>query len=376
MHPLWQIKQVITVPPDRHVDRCNQFGGGAAGRIWWSFIAPVLWIAIHVKSIPDVFGYVDDEFSWEFASNVSWYTPYNKFMPTKQVKLLELWDELGIPHEERKQVFGSPLTIIGFDVDPNRMTITMPQQSRDDLVKALRDFAVPGLRHALRDFQRLAGWINWSLNAYPLLRPGLSTLYDKIAGKCHPHQLIWVSQRLCRELLWTAIHIESVEGVLMMESIEWTHNDAELTFYADAYPYGLGFWSPNLLFAGQYLSDSQPTRDIVYLEGIAVLCALSCASSLPHRPHIRIAIFTDNFDIVDIFNSLKASPVYNPIIMTASDILLSSAINLRVFHIPGQLNVVADALSRFHNSVALSYEPDLQISLFQPPRVTLGADLN
>jgi hypothetical protein len=45
----------------------------------------------------------------------------------KQTQLLTLFDDVGIPHEERKQVFGSPLQIIGFDVDPNSMTITMPQ---------------------------------------------------------------------------------------------------------------------------------------------------------------------------------------------------------------------------------------------------------
>jgi hypothetical protein len=51
MHPLWQIKQIITIPPDRHVDRCNPFGGGVAGRIWWCFIALVLWIAIYIKHL-------------------------------------------------------------------------------------------------------------------------------------------------------------------------------------------------------------------------------------------------------------------------------------------------------------------------------------
>jgi hypothetical protein len=137
VHLLWQICQVVTIDGQRHVNRCNYFGNRVAGRVWGCFINLVLWIAIFVKGIEDLLGYVDDDFSWELASNSSWYEPYHKLFPAKQAALLRLWDELGIPHEERKQVFGSPLTIIGMDIDPNAMTITMPEQARSDLVTAV-----------------------------------------------------------------------------------------------------------------------------------------------------------------------------------------------------------------------------------------------
>ena len=71
------------------------------------------------------------------------------------------------------------------------MTVTMPVQSRCDLVEAVRAFANVGQRRSLREFQRLAGWMNWALNAYPLLRPSMSLLYSKMAGKVNTHQLIW-----------------------------------------------------------------------------------------------------------------------------------------------------------------------------------------
>jgi hypothetical protein len=58
-------------------------------------------------------------------------------MPAKQAGFLCLWDELGVPHEDRKQVSGAPLTIIGFEVDPNALTVTMPLSARTDLIKAL-----------------------------------------------------------------------------------------------------------------------------------------------------------------------------------------------------------------------------------------------
>ena len=124
---------------------------------------------IHIRNIADLFTYVDDSFSWEFENNLLRYEPYQKLLPAKQVYLLQLWDELWIPHEESKQVFGSPLMIIGFDVDPNAMTISMPLEACSDLLATIRDFTNPGQHRPLWEFPHLAGWMNWALNAYPLL---------------------------------------------------------------------------------------------------------------------------------------------------------------------------------------------------------------
>jgi hypothetical protein len=169
VHPLWQLRQIVSIHRSYHVDNNNNFGNRGAGQLWVIFFSLVLWIAVFLRCIVDLFAYVDNAFSWEFANQTIFYEPYKKFLPSKQAQLLSLFDELGIPHEERKQVFGSPLQIIGFDVDPNAMMITMPLAARDELVLAVRTFASPRQRRSLKDFQRLAGWINWALNMYPLL---------------------------------------------------------------------------------------------------------------------------------------------------------------------------------------------------------------
>ena len=63
------------------------------------------------------------------------YNPHNTFYPRKQTALLQLFDEIGIPHEKKKQEFGWNLTIIGLHVSLDSMTITMPDKKRDNLVK-------------------------------------------------------------------------------------------------------------------------------------------------------------------------------------------------------------------------------------------------
>src|ERR1700690_1562812 len=123
MHPLWQIRQVVTFKDKRYVDRCNIWGGRTARHIFCSFMGLVLWIAIKIKHLEDLFAYVDDAFSWDFEGNLDLYEPYQAFLPEKQCGLLLLWDELGIPHEQSKQVYGTSLRIIGFQVDVVAMTI-------------------------------------------------------------------------------------------------------------------------------------------------------------------------------------------------------------------------------------------------------------
>lgn len=102
----------------------------------------------------------------------------------------------GMDLTKPKQEWGLKLLILGFDVDPNAMTITMSVEARADLSQAIRKFAVVGNWWTLKEYQHLGGWINWSLNVYPLLRPALSALYKKMAGKTKSNQQIWTSSSL------------------------------------------------------------------------------------------------------------------------------------------------------------------------------------
>ena len=60
----------------------------------------------------------------------------------------------------------------------------------------------------------------------------------------------------------------------------------------------------------------------------------------------RIGLLSDNMNTVSIFRSLRASPIYNPILISAIDILIANGVEHRIDHIPGEDNSVADALSR------------------------------
>jgi len=372
VHPLWQLRQVVSIQGSFHVDNNNNFGNRGAGRLWVTFFSLVLWIAIFVKFIPDLFAYVDDAFSWEFADHVTFYPPYSKFLPTKQAQLLSLFDDLGVPHDERKQVFGSPLQIIGFEVNPNAMTITMPSTARAELVSAIRAFANPRQRRSLKDFQRLAGWVNWSLNVYPLLRPGLSGVYEKMRRGSSPFQKLSINNVINNELRWLASHIEVSDGVHIIESREWSRLEANDSFLCDACPSGMGYWSPKTCEGFVCPVPSDTRNGIFFFEALTVLSALSHACETVRSRPYRLALFTDSLNTFDMFNTLHALPAYNPILITATDLLIISGIQLRVFHIPREENTIADALSRLDANTACRLQPGLTVANFSPPRFTLG----
>lgn len=188
MHPLWQIKQVITIDGERDLDRNNCFGGRGSAGIYISFDGLVTWIARNICEIRDLWTYMDDSFGIDEEGDVIWYSQYEKHMPANQFKLLSLWDELGIPHEPHKQLFRRKLTIIGIEVNANSLTLTLPTQALDDLLTELEEFTAQpvkkkGASWTLRRWQRLAGWMNWGFNVFPMVHPALNNLYPKIAGK-------------------------------------------------------------------------------------------------------------------------------------------------------------------------------------------------
>ena len=88
-------------------------------------------------------------------------------------------------------------------------------------------------------------------------------------------------------------------------------------------------------------------------------------------PLLRILIYTDNNNMVVIFNTLQCLPWYNPILIDAADISIVSGIHLRVLHIPGNLNYVADVISHKKFSLAQQYAPGIAISSFLPPQLLL-----
>jgi hypothetical protein len=392
MHPCWQIKQVNRIDDEYHVDRCDAFGGSGAGAIFISFNSLVAWIAEEIKKIHYLSDYVDDSSGCGLRKDYLLYGPYGEKFPREQVVLMSLWDELGIPHKRHKQLHGTTLPIIGITVDAKALTLTLSTEARETLIAELLWWCKPARKERLRRWYQMGGWLNWALNVYPRIRPALNNFYPKLRGRRDSTSLIWVNNSIREDFTWAVKVLNTLSGVRLLRSVYWSADDATLTIFCDACPKGMGFWYPDLNLAFYSETPSYEYPDLIfYFEALCVHSALFDAHRRTVSPGTgRFLIYTDNSNTVDIFSSLRALPPYNHLLKTAVDILSIGDSDLRVLHVSGVDNAVADALSRAEFDRALDLVPKLQILTFepwswspdehgsltfQPPRGTLGASV-
>ncbi|KAJ7171596.1 hypothetical protein C8R43DRAFT_1084968 [Mycena crocata] len=320
-----------------------------------------------VYAIPHLLAYMDDFHSGQLASEMKYYPPYKRRFPRNQTRLMLLWDALGIPHSEDKQLFGPELVVIGFLVDSRRMRVTIPDEARAIFLAELRRWthrSKHGVRRSLREWQALAGYANWVFNVFPLLKPSLCNVYVKLEGKEKADALICISETVRRDLVWLANHIEKADGIFLIKTVDYHPDDANLIIYCDASTHGDG--------RGELPDGIRVDLKIFFYEALCVCAALHHATTFLPRG-ARLTIYTDSSNTVDIFHSLKALPAYNDILKSSVDVLLLYDIELRVLHVPGKLNTVADAISRWKNDLAVAPVPGLSIHPFTPPQNALGA---
>ena len=160
----------------------------------------VLWIAVFKQNLRTLKCYVDDNFSFSISGDLKIYPLYDTFLPSEQTHLLQLWDEIALPHEEEKQISGTCILIIRFNIDPNAMTVTMSDTKKNELIDACTSFTVCGAHKTLLEFQHLQGWVNWALNIFPHLRLTLCESYQNISGKTQANALIRINNAMRLEL--------------------------------------------------------------------------------------------------------------------------------------------------------------------------------
>ena len=286
----------------------------------------------------------------------------------EQVILMNLWDELGIPHKQHKQIHGSPIPVIGINVDANNLSLTLSDEAKENLITELEWWCKPGRKERIRRWYQMGGWMNWAFNVFPCARPALNNFYPKLKGRRDSTSLIWVNNSIREDFAWAATILRGSSGVHLLKSVYWEVNEATLTVFCDACPEGMGFWYPTLNMAFYSPTPFHENPDLIfYFEALCVHSALFDAHRRTRTARGGLfVIHTDNSNTVDIFSSLRALPPYNHLLKTAVDILNLGNHDMRVLHIPGVDNAVADAISRADFQHAITLVPCLKITKFEP----------
>jgi len=289
---------------------------------------------------------MDDFFGLDFEGSEVFY--HGKLCPKSQVQLLLFWEFISCPFEDKKQEFGPELKVIGFWVDANRGSISLALDSISDIQGQICGFLNhPSWSPALRDWQQLAGHLNWLLNVLPWGRPALSELYRKIRGKLNSWRGVYYNAEVIANLMWLHDVIPRSIGVHFIDSMHWDDNDADMVVWTDAsLCLGLGcYYALNALVYQLHPPPPQIKINIFFLELIAILSTIYHVALLPAPPR-RLLLFTDSLDSVGVLNSLSASEaLHTAPLLAIAEIILYSGINLCVHHVQGSQNVRADMLS-------------------------------
>jgi hypothetical protein len=163
---------------------------------------------------------MDDFFGWDFTNNL--ITFQGKSRPQKQVQLLIFWDFISCSFESRKQNHGAILKIIGFWVDTQNGSISLPPDSIANIIDYIQKFLVtPSHNPPLCEWQRLLRHLNWALNVFSLARPVLSSLYHKLQEKKLAKALIIWNTTNCSDLAWLLDVISKCIGVHFIDDGQW-----------------------------------------------------------------------------------------------------------------------------------------------------------
>jgi hypothetical protein len=216
-------------------------------------------------------------------------------------------------------------------VDLNDMQVSMDNIDKSKLLDHVIEFmhiAPDGTRQILREFQQLAGWVNWALNVFPLLKLGLCNVYDKMSSKTEAHTKIFVSQAVVDDLCWLTQIVVGSSGIHIFETMDWAVDDANLVAYGDASGIRMGFYFVDLKTDYQLDLPHSPPKDMIfYFEALTVLAIIKKACILSPLPKCLV-VFSDNSNTVDIFSSLCAKSDYNGILNATVTLLLDCKVGL------------------------------------------------
>ncbi len=103
--------------------------------------------------------------------------------------------------------------------------------------------------------------MNWSLNVFPLLKPALCNVYEKISGRHEAYKKLYLNEAVKGDLEWFLRHIQTSPASSSLMPLDWDpEKETNLTILLRCMHVWYGFWIPELLlgfFAPRPLRPSE-----------------------------------------------------------------------------------------------------------------------
>ena len=257
---------------------------------------------------------------------------------------------LSIPIKHSKTVLPSTCVVVhGIEIDTVKMEARLPQDKLDAAITLVRSFS-RRKKVTLRELQRLLGTLAFCTKVIMSGRPFLRRLYDLTLGQVKPHFHIRLGKAARLDLAAWSLFLENFNGVSLLLNDQW-HSSEKLELFTDAS--GLGFAG---LLQGQWFQGRWPLfwqkYHIAIKELFPIVLALRLwPNSLKDQ---RLLVLCHNEAVVHVINNQTSKDKdLMSLIRQLTVALMNNNLILRAKHVPGKLNIIADALSRFQDTPEL-----------------------
>ena len=285
--------------------------------------------------------------------------------------LYKLLGDLGLDISHKKLIYPTTKAVcLGVKIDTENFTISVPEEKLQDSQITCRQWK--GRNHCnKRDLQSLLGKLLYITKCVRSSRPFLNRMLQ-VLRQADKHTKVVLTEEFHRDLCWFQKFLPLFNGVAF-----FSHNKIHSHIELDASLQGLGAVCDDEVCA-MILPLGFRDYQIVQLEMINIYLALKIWG---HKWTGKcVVIHCDNQAVVMVLNSGRTRDTALATITRNRAMLVAiKDIELRVVHIPGKHNVIADNLSRV--AISPQYTHNLLTLIpnrkwLQPPIETLNLDLS
>jgi len=324
-------------------------------------------LAFGLRSAPSVFNQLSDAVEWILLNKcgISFVChilddfliiePATPFPPPSQACQQSLssmhltFTNLGIPLAPHKtQGPCTNLEFMGIILDTVSMEARLPPDKVERIQASLASFR--GKKSCtLKELQSLIGTLNFACKVVPPGRPFLQRMIDLTRNVFQPHHHIKLSSGFFKDLTMWQLFLSDWNGANFFLSTSWVDSDSLLLHTDASGSLGFGGIFGSKWFQGGWQTNQQlgqPGTSIAWQELFALVVA--CHLWGKEFSNKRILFFCDNESVVNIVNSKRSRiPRVMDLVRHLTLLTLKYNFYLKVRHIEGKRNEIADSISRF-----------------------------
>ena len=324
-----------------YIDKALPFGLRSAPCIFNCLAEALCWILQNTYDIEHLYHYLDDFITLGLPNTQQCHSNL------QLVKHLLL--RLHIPTADEKQEGPATLiTFLGILLDTEKLEARLPPeklaQIKTELITWLTKKAC-----TKRELQSLIGLLSFAAKVVPPGRTFLRRMINTMTVVPLPEDTITLTEDFRRDVHWWNLFIDDWNGRSFFMHPKWIPSTTLKLFTDSSDTIGYGAYFDKKWFQGHW-SEDQINNSIQWKELFPIVLAAATWGHLWSKS--RISFVCDNEAVASVICSgtskcPKIMQLLRQLFLCAAKFNFSAIAQ----HIPGKLNIIADALSRFNVQV-------------------------